>query len=138
MISRVAAQTLTIDAEARASVKDQTYDVWVSASFDSPPFPPFHDCFRFTNRRLCIDACGDCGSLSEVPLLGIWQARVSCGGLNLVFVGTSMDGPDTPVIGGTAVGREQKTNFAIAGVANASCSPDAAVSRGTPPYSKTQ
>jgi hypothetical protein len=139
MVSRVAAQTSTIDLESQASsVKNRTYDVWVSPSFISPPFVPFHDCFRFTASTLCIDQCGGCGPLFEVPRLGIWQARVSCGGLNLVFIGTSLSGPAKEVLGGSGIGRAEGTNFGVEGVENADCSLSPANLTGATPYSNMQ
>ena len=114
------------------SVKNKTYSVWVSQSFASRPFEPFNDCFRFTDQQLCIAGCGgECGPLSEVPLLGIWQAKVSCGGLNLVFIGAALTGPDKSVLGGSAVGRTQHTNFGVEGFLDSSCG---AARKGVSPY----
>lgn len=125
-------QAPTVDTAPRASVKNKAYDVWVSPNFASPPYQPFHDCFRFSGRQLCIEGCGDeCGPISEVPLLGVWQARVSCGGLNLVFIGTSLDGPATKVIGGSAAGSTESTNFGFEGVVNPSCSSRSRASAGS-------
>lgn len=114
------------------SVKNKTYTVWVSQGFSSRPFEPFNDCFRFTDQQLCIAGCGgECGPLTEVPLLGIWQAKVSCGGLNLVFIGTALRGPNKNVLGGSAVGWTQHTNFGVEGVVDSACE---ASRRSASPY----
>ena len=103
---------------ARAnSVKNKTYTVWVSSSFDESPFLPFQDCFQFTKDQLCVAGCsGECGRLSEIPSLGLWEARVSCGGLDLHFKGTSFTEPATSVIGAAGAGVVEGTNLAVEGI----------------------
>ena len=113
------------------SVKNKTYTVWVSSSFDDSPFPPFQDCFQFTKDQLCIAGCsGECGRLSEVPSLGVWEARVSCGGLDLRFKGTSLTEPATSVIAATGAGVAEGTNFAVEGIKD-TCSLAASRSAGS-------
>lgn len=114
----IAASFIIASPSARAnSVKNKTYSVWVSSSFDESPFPPFQDCFQFTKDQLCIAGCaGECGRLSEIPSLGLWEARVSCDGLDLRFKGTSFTEPATSVIGAAGVGAVEGTNFAVEGI----------------------
>lgn len=105
-----------------------TYDVWVKASFN---VEPFHDCARFSGNEMCLDGCGDCGPLVIVDSMGpsgavtVWQARVPCGGLNLVFAGTSFDGLSfgfgANVIGGSGAGLVESTAFGIEGQENVAC-----------------
>jgi hypothetical protein len=114
------------------TVKNKAYDFWVSQSFAFPPYPPFHDCIRFPVNQVCLDGCGDCGAFSETKLgnssLTLWRGTVPCGGLNLVFTGTSFDGNLLPtslgadVLGGIGIGTKESTTFAVHGVANPTCS----------------
>ena len=120
------------------TVAGKTYDVWVSQGFASPPFTPFHDCYRFTKNTITTDACGGSGPLTEIHfgLYTIWSASLSCGGVNLNFNGTSIDSPEIPVMGGSLVGVAEATNFGFEGVENSSCSLTAP--QGQNPYSKGQ
>ncbi len=124
-------------AAVTPTVMNKTYDVWVSQGFGTPPFTPFHDCATFTKTKMCLAQCGDCGGLSEVQIgaTSIWKGQVPCGGLNLVFTGTSLNGPQAPVIGAAAVGNLEGTNFGLEGVQNQSCSL-AAAAAGKSPYAK--
>lgn len=124
-------------AAATPSVTNKTYDVWVSQSFASAPFTPFHDCATFTKTKMCLAQCGDCGALSEVQIgaTSIWKGSVPCAGLNLVFTGTSISGPQANVIGASSVGTLEGTNFGLEGVQNQSCSL-AAAATGKSPYAK--
>jgi len=115
-------------------VKDKVYAVTVVTSFAGS----FTDCFRFTQTTLSIDGCGDSGPVGEVPLSHLsgvtgWSAKVPCGGLNIVFMGTSLDAAPLPqgadMIGGTAVGLSQGTSFSISGIGSETC-PASAVSNG--------
>ena len=110
--------------EAPSTVANRTYDLWVSQGFASPPFVPFHDCASFTKTQMCLAACGDCGALSEVQFgsASIWQGTVPCGGLNLLFSGTSKNGPEAAVIGASVTGRTEGTNFGAEGIQDKSCS----------------
>jgi hypothetical protein len=121
-----------------SSVMNKTYDLWVSQGFASPPFQPFHDCATFTKTKMCLAQCGDCGALSEVQLgpVSIWKGEVPCGGLNLVFTGTSRNGPEVPVIGASAVGNTQRTNFGAEGVRDQSCSLASTSTSGNTLYTK--
>lgn len=118
------------------SVKNKTYTAWISSSFDQSPFLPFQDCFRFTKDQLCIAGCpGECGWFSEIPSLGLWEARVSCGGLDLRFKGTSFTGPEATVIGASGTGVVEGTNFAVGGVKD-SCSLPASAKSAAPRYKR--
>src|SRR2546427_3474923 len=110
--------------ETPSTVANRTYDLWVSQGFVGPPFVPFHDCASFTKTQMCLAVCGDCGPLSEVQFgaASIWQGRVPCGGLNLLFTGTSKNGPEAAVIGASVTGRTQGTNFGAEGIQDQSCS----------------
>jgi hypothetical protein len=107
-----------------STVANKTYDLWVSQGFAGPPFVPFHDCVSFTKSKMCSAVCGDCGPLSEVKFesASLWQGKVPCGGLNLVFTGTSESGPETNVIGASLTGTTEGTNFGTEGVQDQSCS----------------
>lgn len=133
----VAAGFIVTGPSAHAnSVKNKTYTVWVSSSFDQSPFVPFQDCFQFTKDQLCIAGCpGECGRLFEVPALGLWEARISCGGLDLRFKGTSFTEPATSVIGASGVGVAEGTNFSVAGVKD-SCSLATSSRSGAPRYKR--
>lgn len=120
-------------------VKGRTYDVWVSQGFATPPFAPFHDCASFTDTQMCIMGCGDCGTLTESGTSpSFWVGRVPCGGLNLVFIGTSFDGFGTPsskpVIGASGVGTTERTTFGLEGVENPSCTLAAGAARNGQRY----
>lgn len=122
----IAASSIVTSVIANAhdvnSVKNKTYSVWVSQSFSTSPFEPFHECFRFTHTQLCVLGCGgSCGPLSEIPSAGLWEASVPCQGLNLKFKGTSYNGPDTSVIGASVIGYTEQTNFAAEGIKDHSC-----------------
>jgi len=126
------------DRDHTSSVINKTYDLWVSQSFADRPFQPFHDCATFTKTQMCLPQCGDCGPLSEVQLgpNSIWKGEVPCGGLNLVFTGTSRNGPATAVIGASVVGNTEATNFAAEGIRDQSCSLGFATTNGKHLYSK--
>lgn len=111
-------------APAVCSVANKTYDLWVSQGFASPPFVPFHDCAFFTKTQMCSALCGDCGPFSEVQFgsTSIWQGRVPCDGVDLVFTGTSKNGPEANVVGASVTGTTQGTNFGAEGVQDQSCS----------------
>jgi len=121
-----------------SSVMNKTFVLWVSQGFADPPFLPFQDCATFTRAQMCLAQCGDCGPLSEVEMgpVSIWRAEVPCGGLNLVFNGTSRNGPEIPVIGATVVGTAEKTNFGAEGVQDQTCSVFASSARGRASYSR--
>ncbi|MEO8663543.1 MAG: hypothetical protein ABI693_34120 [Bryobacteraceae bacterium] len=115
-------------------VKDKTYAVTVVTSFGTT----FTDCFRFTQTTLSIDGCGDSGPAGEVPLSRLsgvtgWSGKVPCGGLNLIFIGTSVDAAPLPqgadMIGGTAVGLSEGTAFSVSGIGSETC-PSSAVRNG--------
>jgi hypothetical protein len=85
--------TGTVSAdEDWSTVKGKTYDVWVSPSFNSPPFQPFHDCARFTANTITIDGCPapNTGPLAEVnlsgPVITMWVGLVPCGDLNIYWL----------------------------------------------------
>lgn len=108
---------ITCHAARAHTVANKTYTVWVSSSFDADPFPPFQDCFQFTKDRLCVAGCpGECGRLHELPSSGLWEARVSCDGLDLRFKGVSVTSPATSVIGAAGTGVAEGTNFAVEGI----------------------
>jgi hypothetical protein len=90
LFGQVTTGTGSIDENEADRVAGNTYDLWVSQGFASPPFEPFHDCLHFTNTTITTDICGDAGPLSEIRFGGItlWQGSVPCGGLNLRFTGT--------------------------------------------------
>lgn len=140
----IAANCLVISGSAQgpvtvnSSVANKTYDLWVSQGFAGPPFFPFQDCATFTKTQMCLAQCGDCGPFSEVELgpVSIWKGRVPCGGLNLVFTGTSRNAPEIPVIDATVVGTTQQTIFAAEGVRDQACPAFASPARGHAPYSK--
>ena len=131
---------------AQDIVKNKSYDLWVSQSFSTPPYAPFHDCLRFPPQQACLDLCGDCGNVVETRLglsLTLWSATVPCGGLNLQFVGTSVDGNLFPggagadVLGGIVRGATELTTFGAEGIANPTCTVGTAAGRGiSNPYSK--
>lgn len=123
--------------ETPSTVANRTYDLWVSQGFVGPPFVPFHDCASFTKTQMCLAVCGDCGPLSEVQFgaASIWQGRVPCGGLNLLFTGTSKNGPEAAVIGASVTGRTQGTNFGAEGIQDQSCSL-LSTPTGKSPYAK--
>ena len=128
------ALTASATAAGPSSVAGKVYDLYVSQSFAPPPFPPFHDCARFTETQMCLDACGDCGALTifpmgaENPNGALWIGSVPCGGLNLIAFGTSVDGAGLPgnsggnVLGAVFVGTIQGTTFGAEGVENRACS----------------
>ena len=129
----LAAPAMAADS-APKMVKGKTYSVNVLTSFGTT----FTDCFRFSDTTLFIDGCGDSGPVGEVPLSSLsgltgWRASVPCGGLSLVWVGTSVDGAPLPqgadMIGSIAVGMSEGTSFTINGIGNASC-PSSAASNG--------
>jgi len=123
---------------ANSSVKNKTYSLWVSPGFVGPPFSPFQDCATFTKTQMCLARCGDCGTLSEVQFgtASIWQGKVPCGGLNLVFTGTSRNAPEIPVIGASVVGETEHTSFGAEGVQDQACLMPASPTRGNTFYSK--
>ena len=120
---------ITAQSTSDTRVAGRTFDVWVIQSFAPPGAPPFHDCARFTRTQMCLDGCGDCGSLAEISSGtrgSVWESRVPCGGLALNFVGTSFDGFPTsasskPVMGASGAGLTEKTTFGMSGVANPNC-----------------
>ena len=123
--------------ERPSTVANRTYDLWVSQGFAVPPFFPFHECASFTKTQMCLAVCGDCGPLAEVQFgaASIWQGRVPCGGLNLLFTGTSKNGPEAAVIGASVTGRTQGTNFGAEGIQDQSCSL-LSTPTGKSPYAK--
>ena len=139
--------TQSVGAQDASIVSGRDYDVWVSQSFGAPPFPPFHDCARFQGGQMCLDLCGDCGPiLFEAPLFGggfgmtFWGAFVPCNGLNLTFIGTSLDGAGfgaANVMGGFGLGAAELATFGTQGVENPACTVDMpdALSEGENPYS---
>jgi hypothetical protein len=131
---------------AKASrVAGRVYDVWVVQSFAPPGTPPFHDCARFTTNTMCLDQCGDCGPMVENPPGGagtLWQGVVPCGGLNLVFFGTSFDGfpaspASKPAMGGTGLSLTEQTTFGVGGMENPACTLSGGRSSRAP-YAKPQ
>ena len=116
---------------AAQTVANKTYEVWFSQSVDPPPFEPMRDCVRFTDTTLSRDACGDIGALAESPLLGVpglslWIGHLPCGGLSLVYFGTSFDGAVFPfgdnVMSTSVVGLNPGFTLAVEGFENPSCS----------------
>ena len=117
-----------------------TYDTWTSRSVDFPPHDPIHDCLRLTETTISTDLCGDSGPLFKFPLLAIpdvdlWIGQVPCGGQNLFFVGTSLDGELFPLgskaIGASIIGLSQGTTLGLEGLENANCS-TSTLSEGNP------
>ncbi len=139
----IAILVLTLCAPALAAdsspskVKGKVFAVMVQPSFGGGT--TFADCFRFTDTTMAIDGCGDSGPLVEVPLLGttpfisLWIGSVPCSGLNLVFIGTSVDGSKLPIgldqLGGSAIGKAEGSTFSALGTAVASC-PASSVKNG--------
>ena len=110
----------------------RVYEIWVKSSFSDPGEPAFKDCARFTRTQMCLDQCGDCGPLSEIPSSGtpgnLWEGHVPCGGLALRFYGTSFNGfraiDSKPAMGATLLGVAQQTTFSAGGVENPACTLD--------------
>lgn len=133
LVFALAAPAVAADSVPKI-VRGKTYSVNVITSFGTT----FTDCFRFSATTLFIDGCGDSGPVGEVALSALsgltgFRASVPCGGLNLVWIGTSVDGAPLPqgadVVAATAVGLSQGTSFSINGIGNASC-PSSAASNG--------
>lgn len=133
LVFAVAIPAAAADATPKV-VKGKTYSVNVVTSFGTT----FTDCFRFSDTTLYIDGCGDSGPVGEIAISQLsgltgWRASVPCGGLNLVWVGTSVDGAPLPqgadVAGAVAVGMSQGTSFSINAIGNPSC-PSSAASNG--------
>lgn len=126
------------------TVVNKTYDVWVVTDFNPPGTAPFHDCARFTADTMCLDQCGDCGTLKEAPMLPgtsgtIFHGKVPCGGLYLGFIGTSYDGnAGIGTMGGIGIGHAEGTNFGITGAQNAACTLAVRATPGTNPYRRSQ
>ena len=82
---------------AQAAVAGKTYDLWASFG-PGVSAPPVHTCIRFTATTMRVDACGpQAGELADLPLPGVphittWSGSVSCGGVDLVFNGSALDG----------------------------------------------
>jgi len=122
---------LAASASAQDTVKNKTYDVWVSQSFATPPYAPFQDCLYFPPGQVCLAQCGDCGTVAEAKIgafgLSFWTGTVPCGGLNLQLVGTSVDGnllagqSGADVAAASIVGTAQGTTFGLQGVADPLC-----------------
>lgn len=133
-----------LSADEAQTVANKTYDFWVSPSADSPPFPAFHDCATFTTTTMSTAICGGGGTLSEFPILGIptmtlWIGRVPCGGLNLTFIGTSIDGTAIGftgnVMSASGLGITEKTTYGVHGVENSSCTVAPGGKGSASPYS---
>lgn len=120
--------------EGWSTVKGKTYDVWVSPSHGTPPFQPFHDCARFTQDTMTLDGCSapNTGPLTvEInlsgPVLTVWSGQVPCGGLNLVWLGTSLDagvlpqGADVMGASGLALDPARPFSYGMEGVRNEDC-----------------
>lgn len=116
---------------APSSVKNKTYDVWISASIAGAPYAPFHDCARFSETQVCVDSCGDCGPLAEFPIPALgpkatsFIAKIPCGGTNAVVYGTAFDGTALPqggnVIGGWSFSVVDGDVAGFAGIENPAC-----------------
>lgn len=107
----------------------KAYDFWVSRSFGVSPYEPFHDCARFSDTQMYLDNCGDAGPLTTVPLnpfMRLWIGSVPCGGLNLTWIGTMVDGSILPegldVVIGNGLGQTEQTSFSGEGLHNPDCS----------------
>jgi len=131
-------------ADETHTVANKTFDFWVSRSTDSPPFPAFHDCATFTAATMSTAICGGGGTLNEYPLLGIagmtlWIGKVPCGGLNLTFIGTSIDGTAIGfagnVMSASGLGITQKITYGVHGVQNSSCTVAPGAVGSSNPYS---
>jgi hypothetical protein len=107
----------------------KTYDVWISQSFASPPYAPFHDCLTLTQDSITLASCSAGGPAVVgpdvvAPLIGIIPV---CGGspLNLLFLGNTLDGTDigfqADTIGGVIAGIDQLTTFGFEGIRNDGC-----------------
>ena len=145
-ISILNVQPVAAQSAKASRVAGRVYDVWVIPSFAPPGTgtAPFHDCARFTSNQVCLDQCGDCGPMSENPPGGagtLWQGVVPCGGLGLVFFGTSFDGfpspASKPAMGATGLGLAEQTTFGVAGIENPACTLTGARSSRAP-YAKPQ
>lgn len=130
LVSAIAIPVFAADSAPKI-VKGKVYTVSVQTSFGTT----FTDCFRFSDAALFIDGCGDSGPVGEVEVSALsgltgWRAKVPCGGLNLVWVGTSVDGAPLPegadMLGAIAVGMSQGTSFAVNGLGNPGCTASAA------------
>ena len=120
------ALSFSTSAFAADAVANKVYAVNVLTSFGTS----FTDCFRFTDTTFSIDGCGDSGPFKEIPISGLsgvtgWGATISCGGLNLVWMGTSVDGAPliqgADVVGSTAIGKTQGTTFSVNGLGTDTC-----------------
>jgi len=135
-----------LSADGVQTVANKKYDVWVSQSFVPAPFSPFHDCFTFTTNTLTVDACASSGPMTEVPIFGVlgmtlWIAGpIPCGGLNLHFSGTSLNGSGLPegkdTLGAVGLGRTEGTTFGVEGIQNPSCSIATPTIQRPNPYKK--
>lgn len=147
LITLSIAVTGTVNAqEDWSTVKNKTYDIWVSPSFGVPPHQPFHDCARFTSTTITIDGCpsGNTGPLTEVnlsvPVATVWIGQVPCDGLDLVFFGTSWDtgilpsGLDMMGASGLATSPTSASySYGMEGVRNENCTVQVQ-SSGSSPY----
>lgn len=127
------------------TVASKTFDFWVVAWFNAPGTPPFHDCARFTANTMSLDGCGSGhGTLRESPLVQgqsgtFWVGTVPCEGLNLQFIGTSVDGAHgVSTVGGMGYSTSmQNNNYGVTGGENSACSL-AASSQPKNPYRKAE
>jgi hypothetical protein len=126
------------------TVVNKVYDAWIVTSFNPPGTVPFHDCARFTAHTMCLDQCGDCGTLVEAPLGGgatgtMWHGKVPCSGLNLEFLGTAVDGvAGISTLGASGIGHSQGTNFGLTGAQNLACTLPAQANPAKNPYDRGQ
>lgn len=112
-----------------STVAGKTFDFWVTAYFNPGGSAPFHDCARFTATTMSLDGCGSGhGALHETPLVQgqsgtLWVGTVPCGGLNLQFIGTSVDGAHAvATMGGIGYSTaQQNNNYGVGGGENGAC-----------------
>jgi hypothetical protein len=124
-IALAAVAALLLAGPATADVAGKSYTTWVSASFAGSPFTPFQDCYRFSATVLTIVGCADSGPFVQFPgiIAGLdsqFVSLVDCGGLNLLLLGTSVDGApigfQANTMGGNILGITERTAFAIEGI----------------------
>lgn len=113
---------------AHAAVAGKTYDLWMSFA-PGLSTPPQHTCVRFTATTIQVDACGaGAGLLSETsvgPVSTTWNGQVPCGGLNVTFFGSAIDGLlvglQVNVLAALVISEPGRLAIGMEGVENPAC-----------------
>lgn len=133
-----------VSAQEARSVAEKVYTIYV---FQDPDQLPFQDCARFSENTMTLDLCGDAGGMIEYPLpfepppvkATQWIGFVPCDGLNLVFIGNSIDGSTfgaADALGGYIVRRTdpEVDTFGFAGLQDPDCTVDPGPYGNVNPY----